>query len=176
MNTTIDGAAPIITITSPEDQSWTNESQITISGESNEALSNLIIYVNQLKTQNLGLTTLSFSTSITLQEGQNAIVLEAADLAGNKSQTSLTTSLDTQAPVITLNPDGGTLNTDSPTLTVSYTDEGSGLNLETLNITLDGSDITNQFTIHSSNSQLSTSNLSEGNHGVENPFKVYPSP
>ncbi|MBI1883259.1 MAG: hypothetical protein HYS08_03525, partial [Chlamydiae bacterium] len=160
LSITYDNIAPTITVTTPEEGALFNQINITLTGTVDDL--DAKIWINDIDTQVQEDGT--WAGEIQLQEGENSLLIRAQDLVGNESSITLDLTLDTQAPVITLNPDGGTLNTNSPTLIVSYTDEGSGLNLETLNITLDGSDITNQFTIHSSNSQLSTSNLSEGNH------------
>ena len=76
---------------------------------------------------------LAFDIDVTLNEGQNSIVVYAQDAAGNRStQTvTLTTSLDSIAPVTTAThtpaPNGAGWNNTAATLQLTATDGGSGV-------------------------------------------------
>ncbi|MBI3277356.1 MAG: hypothetical protein HYZ66_06325, partial [Chlamydiae bacterium] len=70
---TIDTTSPQVTITSPENNSITNQSQITITGSVNEELSNLTINLNGLEVRSWKLEGLSFEETITLELGENTI-------------------------------------------------------------------------------------------------------
>jgi len=61
----------------------------------------------------------------TLTEGPNTVTIEETDLAGNTGSDSITVTLDTVAPVVTvISPsDGATVN--SSTITVAYTVDGA---------------------------------------------------
>ncbi|MFC1807881.1 hypothetical protein ACFL0T_05895, partial [Candidatus Omnitrophota bacterium] len=78
---TIDREGPVIIITSPLNNTLLNTPIITLEGT---------------------VDGVSFQEQRTLQEGQNTVTKEAADSLGNTSSTSITVTLDTQAPTITL--------------------------------------------------------------------------
>ena len=83
-NFTVDTAAPVISITSPEQNATVNTAQITLVGQLSEQ-ANLTI---------AGLTATvdidnNFSHPVTLQAGQNAIEIVAEDAAGNSTSQTL---------------------------------------------------------------------------------------
>ncbi|NOX27631.1 MAG: hypothetical protein GXP21_05510 [Gammaproteobacteria bacterium] len=93
-----DSAAPIISITTPQDGLVTNQSQIVIQGNVDDAASLTLDGIP---------TTLasdgSFSTgNIALNEGDNRFTFVATDAAGNSTQTNITITRDSITPVITI--------------------------------------------------------------------------
>jgi serine protease len=83
----IDKTAPAIQITSPADGTTTSTETVTIAGSVNDPLSGLASV-----TCNSGLASVfgsEFSCSVPLDEGANQIAVDARDIAGNRSQVSL---------------------------------------------------------------------------------------
>jgi RHS repeat-associated protein len=95
VNVSLDTIAPVISVTSPVDGTLTNQNQITVVGSLSE-LGNLNINGQAVSVNSDG----SFSTTVSLVEGANTITLTASDTATNASQTQLTVTSDTIAPVI----------------------------------------------------------------------------
>jgi RHS repeat-associated protein len=90
---TIDTQLPEITLLSPIDGYLANQLELDVSGSINEA-SSLVI-----NGESVSLTIdHSFSHTISLAEGENAIDLQATDLAGNTTEYSVLVTLDTLSP------------------------------------------------------------------------------
>jgi hypothetical protein len=110
---------------------------------------------------------------VSLAEGVTGFTATTTDAAGNKSGHSVIVSvhLDTINPVITAHAptDGLLLNNSRPSIATSFADEqqGSGLNLVSARMLLDGQDLTKQTQITSDSiSYVPAANLPEGNHTV----------
>ncbi len=78
---TLDTHAPVIMITNPSDNALVNTPEVTLQGTIDGE---------------------PFSETRTLTEGSNTLIKEASDIVGNTSTESITVTLDTHAPVITL--------------------------------------------------------------------------
>lgn len=117
-----DLTAPTITITSPADGVNTNQTSITVTGSLDEdATLNLngnAVTVN---------SDLSFTATINLVEGSNSLNFEATDMAGNVGTNSITITLDTTLPVITITSpqDGLVTNQASQTITGTLNEAGT---------------------------------------------------
>jgi hypothetical protein len=109
----LDTFAPVITITSPADNSYTKVAGGNLTGTVDGA---------------------PFSDPYTLVEGANTLTKVATDQAGNSATKSITVNLDTTAPQITINGVTGGQYYKTVTPTISITDT----NLDTSSITLDG--------------------------------------
>lgn len=94
---TTDTVPPTLTLTSPEDGLYTNESELVVSGVTNDATSDVSVAVNgeEVSVNADG----SFSTTVTLTEGENVITVIATDSAGKTTTITRTVTLDTAAPV-----------------------------------------------------------------------------
>ncbi|RKY02763.1 hypothetical protein DRP77_07390, partial [Candidatus Poribacteria bacterium] len=115
-----DTTPPQIRITSPADGSWVNQGTITVTGTVSDA--NLDkVYVND---REIPVTDGSFSTTVSLAEGENVITAKATDLAGNEATMSVTVTLDTIPPQIQIiSPTDGTwINRDVITVTGTVSD------------------------------------------------------
>lgn len=94
---TTDTVPPTLTLTSPEDGLYTNESELVVSGVTNDATSDVSVTVNgEAVTVNADG---SFSTTVALTEGENVITVIATDSAGKTTTITRTVTLDTAAPV-----------------------------------------------------------------------------
>ncbi|NIN36507.1 MAG: hypothetical protein GTO60_16020, partial [Gammaproteobacteria bacterium] len=95
---TLDTALPVITITEPVNDSYFNTSTVWVRGTVQDS-SPLTVKVNG---NDIPLQGNNFETQVTLTEGPQPINVEAIDAAGNQSQASVSCTLDTALPVITI--------------------------------------------------------------------------
>lgn len=108
----VDTVAPILNVSSPEDNLVTNEAEITVVGTTSDVTSSPVtvtINGDTVAVEENG----SFSKQITLEPGENTITVIAKDSAGKTTEVTRRVTLDTGAPefqsvTITPNPvDGG---------------------------------------------------------------------
>lgn len=105
---TVDTTAPELDVTSPTEGSITNVAECVVSGTTNDATSSPASLTVNGKAVTIG-SDGSFSTTVTLSEGNNTITIVATDAAGKATTVTRTVTLDTKAPsisavVITPNP------------------------------------------------------------------------
>ena len=96
---TVDTVPPVLNVTSPDDGLITNKSTIVVAGTTNDATSSpvtLTVNGNKVSVGSDG----SFSTTVTLSEGENTITVEATDQVGKVSTVTRTVTLDSSTPVI----------------------------------------------------------------------------
>lgn len=92
-----DTVDPVITIESPEDGEVTNREAITVTGTvEDENLDSLTINEREVEVSEDG----AFSQRLLLDLGENEIVVEATDLAGNVSTKQVTVYAGFEAPTI----------------------------------------------------------------------------
>lgn len=95
----IDTVPPTLNVTSPSENLVTNSKNLTVSGTTNDATSSpVILKVNDtpVTVQKNG----SWTTQITLSEGENTITIVATDSAGKSTTVTRHVTLDTGAPDI----------------------------------------------------------------------------
>lgn len=119
----VDTVPPTLSITSPADGLVTKSSSVTVTGKTNDVTSSPVtVTVNGAKVTVADDGT--FTTSVSLKEGSNTIIVIATDSAGKKTTVTRTVTMDTTAPVfksvtVTPNPvDAG----KTYTITVEVTD------------------------------------------------------
>ena len=102
---TIDTVPPSLTVTSPDNDSIFNTSNINVIGYTNDAYSSPVTVTISLNDVDQGSVTVdsggNFSKQITLIEGKNTIIITATDSAGKSSSTTRSVTLDTSVPVVT---------------------------------------------------------------------------
>jgi hypothetical protein len=100
----LDTTPPAITIDSPEDKSATGISPITVTGTVDDAF----VAAIEVNGSVVPVTGGSWSTSVSLVEGSNLITATAVDEGGNVGSESVTVSLDTIPPEVTItSPENG---------------------------------------------------------------------
>lgn len=134
-----DVTPPELTVTNPAGDLVTNQPSLTVAGTAydNESGLDWVAVNGQQVTVSGG----SFSHNITLLEGRNIITVTAADRKGNVAAVTRSVLLDTQEPVITLiSPPEGWINNNRPNVVFRASDEegGSGVDMSTVELTLDG--------------------------------------
>jgi bacillopeptidase F (M6 metalloprotease family)/putative cell wall-binding protein/subtilisin family serine protease len=94
----LDRVVPEVAVEAPEDGFITNKQVVTVSGHAfDQYLAKILVNGSPIEFAPDG----SFSTKVMLDEGENTIVVEALDLAGNTGADSVTVHLDTAPPLIT---------------------------------------------------------------------------
>jgi len=110
-----DTKPPVITVSSPTNNSFTNQGTITVVGAINEPGT---VSINGAT---VALDGLNFSHSVTLTSSTNFIVISARDLSGNTATLNWVVYLDQTLPIVTITtPADGFLTRTSP-ITVSGT-------------------------------------------------------
>ena len=102
----VDTVAPTLNVTSPENNTKTNVSTITVSGTTNDATSSPVVLTVNDSVVSVGIDG-SFSTTVTLEQGENTITVIATDGAGQSTTVTRTVIYDSSAPTfksITITP------------------------------------------------------------------------
>lgn len=102
---TVDTVPPTLTVSTPTDNSITNQATCTVSGTTNDATSSPVTISVRVNSGSAVTPTVSgngsWSTDVTLTSGSNTITIVATDSAGKTTTITRTVTLDTGAPVIT---------------------------------------------------------------------------
>ncbi len=109
---TVDTIAPTLDITSPADNLITNQTDIVVSGTTNDVTSSPVTVTIKLNGVDQGAVNVSggsFTKTITGVEGVNTIEITATDKAGKTTVVTRTVTINTTAPeiseiVVTPNP------------------------------------------------------------------------
>lgn len=96
---TVDTAAPELSVSTPENNSYTNNPVCVVSGIASDDTSDIVLTVNGAEVV-IGENG-AFSTEVTLNEGENTIEVIVADAGGKTTTITRTVTLDTSAPVFT---------------------------------------------------------------------------
>ncbi len=153
-----DTTPPTITINSPEDNSIVNTDTIHIKGtvKDDVSVSKLTIQDKEVSFDKDG----QFDAEVTLKEGKNTITITATDKAGNKAAKTITVTLDTTPPTITITSpeDGIETSDDFVNVSGTITDDLSGIDSATIN--------GNSLTLNSDGSFSTTVSLTEGDNTI----------
>jgi len=119
----IDTVAPVITITSPTADQLFNAPDVSLKGTVTE--DGVKLFVNGMPKP---VVARAFEVALTLNEGDNIIVIEATDVAGNHASTSVKVTLDTFAPVLVLmGPADGLLTNEGSVIVKGIVEKGATL-------------------------------------------------
>lgn len=106
VNIKVDTVPPTLNLTSPTDGLITNQSTVTVAGTTNDVTSSPVTLTVNGETVTVNADG-SFSTTVSLTEGENVITVVATDAAGKSSTVTRTVTLDTGMPVfhsVTITP------------------------------------------------------------------------
>ncbi|MBR4419347.1 MAG: hypothetical protein IKT32_00545 [Clostridia bacterium] len=99
---TIDTVPPTLNITAPTDNLATNANSVTVTGATNDATSSPVTVAISVNGVDAGTVTVgangAFSKTVTLQSGENRIVITATDAAGKSTTITRNVLFDTSAP------------------------------------------------------------------------------
>jgi hypothetical protein len=101
----IDTVAPTLNVSTPIDNSITNNATCAITGTTNDTSSSPVTVAIKLNNVDQGevivnAQTGAFSKNVTITEGENTIAVTATDSAGKATINTIKVTLDTVAPVI----------------------------------------------------------------------------
>ncbi|MEE8575039.1 MAG: Ig-like domain-containing protein, partial [Thermodesulfobacteriota bacterium] len=122
-----DSTAPVVSIDAPADGSTVASGPVTVSGTVDD--DSATVDVNGISaTVSAGAFT---ATGVTLAEGANTITATATDVAGNSSSALVSVSLDSTAPVVSIDsPSHGSAFASGPiTVTGSIDDNSASVNV-----------------------------------------------
>ncbi len=134
-NVTLDQTAPVITITSPADNSVTNEINTSVTGTVDKPAT-VTVTVNGGAPVSADLASAGFSLPLTLVYGQNTIMVTAADLAGNTGTAKRTVTFDGQRPSLAVIYPAEDISTSQNQITL--TGQVSDLTPVAVTVTMDG--------------------------------------
>ncbi|MBI4752154.1 MAG: hypothetical protein HY774_27010 [Acidobacteria bacterium] len=132
----LDTAAPVLTITSPEDGATTTESQITVIGTVTDATATTVTVNNVPATRNGN----EFSVAVPLVEGTNLLQVQAMDISGN---TQILTFTVTRTPPLyplsltVSEPVEGSIHRENPLTIIAYV-KGSSLLAGEIRVSVNG--------------------------------------
>ena len=104
-----------------------------------------------------------------LQDGQHRVNITVSDEAGNSFLEELVYTIDTNRPIITqaTGPNNIWINTNSVEFTFYIIDNISGVNWDSVRVTLDESDVAFDINPNEGYVNITLSSLSEGNHTLK---------
>jgi Glucodextranase, domain B/Bacterial Ig-like domain/Bacterial Ig domain len=171
----VDTAAPAIHITAPAAGAILNvpAPQIVVTySDTDLDVSTFHFFIDGVdKTAqfNVGATGAT-ATGLALGEGGHTLTAQISDLTGNQGLTSNSVVIDTVKPVITVVAPTGAVNTPRPSAQIQYSDSGSGVDLSTIHIALDGTDVTSIFSTAANSAAAVLGGgtpLAEGTHQLQ---------
>jgi hypothetical protein len=136
----IDQTAPAVTITFPSAEAVLDSPALVVTG----SITDLDSGVASVECNDSPATIMDavFSCNLILSEGRNSIVAEAIDLAGNSGSSGLAVTLvtDKTPPLISIGAPAANsfVFHNQPPIDISYSDEKSGVDLTSLEISADG--------------------------------------
>jgi hypothetical protein len=122
----LDTAPPVVSISSPNANSYLNAPQINVTGSVNESVTSLVI--NGVNVGAIGQSPVQFTANVTLQQGSGTINVEATDKAGNTGTASVSVYVDSMPPVVTLSAPAGAAAGSTISISAGATDP-SGVTL-----------------------------------------------
>ena len=117
---TYDPNAPVVTVATPDDNSYSNVSPLTISGAINETAA-VTVAVNGGAPQAAVITGATFAASFILTPGINTLTIVGADQAGNLGTAKRTVTYDPDKPNLAITDPPQDLTTSQSSLTIKGT-------------------------------------------------------
>jgi hypothetical protein len=117
----------------------------------------------------IGSTNLSYQPASALAEGAHQVTLVVPDTAGNQASANWSFFIDTRAPVIQgQSPAETTSASPASLISARYADEGIGLSLDKIRLSVDGIDVTALASIAADGiSYQPAQRLADGNHTAQ---------
>jgi parallel beta-helix repeat protein len=109
-----DTTAPVIMLTSPEDNSLTNKTMVTVAGKVNDISGHTFVAGAEVPVAPDG----TFSTQVPVEEGLNTIKVESSDAVWNTASMSVRVERDSSAPSLVVSEPGDGFATNASSVTV----------------------------------------------------------
>lgn len=170
-----DTTPPTVAITSPADGSFVGSATPTIAASYSDTESGVdpasvrlvLDGADRTAEAQVSASGLTFTPLSALAEAVHVAEVFVRDQAGNEGRASVRFTTDSLPPSLAIAAPSGTVTGDpTPSISVSYLDDTSGLDLSTLQILLDGADLTPSCTVGSSSAVCEPSPLTEGSHTI----------
>lgn len=129
----------------------------------------LVDGVNVAAQSQVTTTGITYTPAAQLADGQHTVQLTVSDLAGNSSQATATFTVDLSAPAITGQTPNNVIVGANPISVISaqFSDQGAGIDISKVTLTVDGVNVTGQAQITSSGITFaSTTAYASGVHNV----------
>ena len=130
---TVDNTPPIVTIASPANNALMNNNTPVISGTASDVsgIQSVTVQIDSNSFTPTGTTSWSYTPTTPLSDGSHTVAVKATDNAGNSATTSISITIDTIAPSvsITFPTDGAVLASSTTALSGTASDSGSGVKL-----------------------------------------------
>ena len=134
---TYDQNAPVVTITTPDDNSFSKVSPITVSGAIINETAGVTVAVNGGTPQSAVITGKAFTASVILTPGLNHIDIVGTEPAGNPGSAKRTVTYDPNAPNLAITDPPQDLTTSQSSYTIKGT-VSDALTAVTLVLAVDG--------------------------------------
>ena len=134
---TYDPNAPAVTLTAPDDNSFSNVSPIAVSGTVSETAT-VTVSVNGSAPQSAIVTGTSFTASANLVSGQNHIDIVVTDQAGNIGSAKRTVTYDPDKPNLAITDPAQDITTPQKSYTLKGTVSDALTAVSKLVLTMDG--------------------------------------
>jgi len=131
---TVDTTAPSLSIASPTTGSLTKDPVAEVTGTTEIGATVAVNGVQSGVSSSGG-----FTVALPLQEGLNTITATATDAAGNTATTSVTVTLDTVAPPLTLTSPAQSLTNHSAVVVAGTTEAGATVTVDGTAVSVNGS-------------------------------------
>lgn len=175
---TIDTTAPAIHILAPASGALLNFASpvITVGYADNDIdITTLHVLINgidrtQLFTIQPGSATVDLKGKLVLPEGLVTVAAQINDLAGNTGSAGFSFTIDTIAPVASFQFPRPQINSNTPLITLSYSDSGTGVDPASVHVSLDGADITASLAVgpnSTAGTLVLTPPLADGTHQLQ---------
>ena len=164
LNFTIDKTPPVVNIATPTNDNYVGHI-VEITGEATDLnMKKISLEIDGISKTN---TTDYLWDSIKVTDGEHEIRLNAEDKAGNTASASITIKVDNTPPDITnIIPRDNTVVNSTYSISADYSDAGSGIDVDSSSILIDGIDETKNVSI-ASNSIQYKSDMQDGKHIVK---------
>jgi hypothetical protein len=146
----VDTTVPTIHVSQPAPNAIVSNSTPQVSIDYSDILgvntSTLKVFVNGADATTLFSVGASSATghlsgTFSLPDGQNTIIAQVANFAGTLGTATSTFIIDTTPPTLAFQAPPARTNSNTPTVTLSYSDSGSGVNPFSLAVAVDGVDV-----------------------------------
>ncbi len=157
----VDEIPPFVSITSPSNNSYTNNSIVEMNWTGSDSLSGIKEYYVKYDSNNWTLVGTNTSYAFNLAEGQHNLSVKAVDIAGNENITEITIYVDEEKPTISItSPTNGSI-TNSVNVTVSWT-ASDNFGIDHFDIYLNGN-----FVNSTNSNSYEFDNLADGQYNVK---------
>jgi parallel beta-helix repeat protein len=109
-----DTTAPVITLTSPEDNSLTNKTMVTVAGRVNDITGRTLVNGAEVPVAPDG----TFSTQVPIDEGINTVKVESSDAVWNTATLTVHVERDSSAPALIVSEPGDGFATNASSVTL----------------------------------------------------------